>query len=118
MKLRSIPPRTYLSLMRPRYKIRKVVKYDFVTGSKGNQPKREIMGRPLVDVPLTISRGKMRPQISRKPYLERLAALQSDLSELPQLAIGFDISKLEKELKMQIERLLQFLGLLGPGGEF
>jgi len=63
------------------------------------------------DMPLLGKRGRMRSQISRKPFDEKLLKLQNDLNELAQFELeGFDISKLKNELEEQIARLFQLLG--------
>jgi len=67
----------------------------------------------MADSPLLSGKyGRTRPQISRKPFEEKLAQLQNELSELTQFVQeGFDVSKLEKETKEQINHLMKWLNL-------
>ena len=109
MKLRSIPPRTCITLARE--------------GKLCLSPPQRGLGGGFLSVArdwkhseasepkLLGKRGKMRPQISRKPFEEKLSKLQDELSELTYLAIeGFDVSKLKNDIESQIKRLLQLLG--------
>ena len=98
MKLRSIPPRTCITRAREGKLISVARNY-----RKNDQP--------AVPMQPTIARGKMRSQVSRKPFEERLSQLRDELSELSQFTDeGFDISKLEAEIRRQIQSLEQFLG--------
>jgi len=95
-KLRSIPPRTCITLAREGISVAR------------NYRKNKQLTTP---VQMPIVRGRMRPQVSRKPFETRLSQLQDELSELSQFANeGFDISKLEAEIRRQIQRLELFLG--------
>ena len=83
--MRSIPQRTCITLAREG-KLISVAR---------NYRKNE---QPTTPVQLPIVRGRMRSQVSRKPFEEKLSQLQDELSELSQFADeGFDISKLEVE---------------------
>ena len=97
-KLRSIPPRTCITLAREG-KLISVAR---------NYRKNKQLTTP---VQMPIVRGRMRPQVSRKPFEAKLSQLQDELNDLVQFAAeGFDISKLEAEMTGQIKRLEQLLG--------
>lgn len=103
MKLRSIPPRTCITLAREN-KLISAHRTEFtLLEAKSVSPTSSIR---------TAGRcGRMRQQISRKPFENKLSQLQDELDELTKFAIeGFDESKLEKEIRGQIERLSLFLG--------
>lgn len=94
MKLRSIPPRTCITLARER-------KFTPVVRKLSLSKSFDVIGK----------RGRMRQQISQKPFANKLSQLQDELAELTEFAgEGFDVSKLEKEIRSQIERLSLFLG--------
>ena len=95
---RSIPPRTCITLAREGKLIS--VARNYRRNDQSTTP-----------VQPTTVRGKMRSQVSRRPFEERLSQLRDELSELPQFADeGFDISKLEAEIRRKIQSLEQFLG--------
>ena len=124
--MRSIPQKTGVTIARERERRgRTKPEYTDVpqsgilrigTGSAGQRPGGRFAGltegKRSVEK-LLIARGKMRSQVSRKPFEERLSQLQDELSELSQFADeGFDISKLEAEIRRQIHSLEQFLGVI------
>lgn len=93
-RITSIPPRTCITLAREGKLISVARNWNAASSTT-----------------LAGKRGKMRPQISRKPFEQKLSHLEEQLHDLAQFAAeGFNVSKLEKETKEQIERLLQLLG--------
>jgi len=103
--MRSIPQKTGVTVARERERERKErAKFENRNFAGLTEGKRSVEKLP-------IAQGRMRPQISRKPFEEKLSKLRDELNDLKQFEIeGFDVSKLASEIVEQIQRLEQFLG--------
>lgn len=100
MRLRSIPLVTCLTLARER----RLVSVARDWNKRSIEPKNDVGNIP------SGKRGRMRPQVSRKPFEYKLAKLEEELNELAQWAgEGFDVSKIKNEIEKQMERLLDLL---------
>lgn len=107
--MRSIPSCTCVTIMREKERksnsARRVV-------PPGRQSAYQAESRQADRAGHAVSgkRGRMRPQISRKPFEKKLMYLQDELSNLTMYADdGFDINKLKHEIEEQINHLLKLL---------